>query len=476
MKARISNIAKEANLGKIRKLEELHIAYRNYAQACLDQILKDQVTSIPPSKRRTYFPTSEILTSQIVKNIQAQISKLVETWAKQRYPQRLRKYINKQDLTDHQKLELRCIGKYNLKKSGKFGKGIISQEMFDLYKSWIWNSEISGSYPTISENFPMWMSEMTCTFGPSEDSKYFSWWVNFSSLEWNKRTQIPISYNPYLKILQGLAKSVMVRKREGIWTFQFCEKEVESPKEFDGSQGEVGLDVGLNSIASTSDGRLYGIKFKKKFDKTYKKVRNLRANRFRQNLKHDSRRLARLESKLSGQIKTIVGETTNKLFKAYPNHTFIIEDLDLKGCKGQKRFAYKALHNSLSHKAKVKVVNPAYTSQMCPSCGHISRSNRNGIIFICQSCGRRSHADVIGAINLLGRSEDKKINCCEDPSEVRALLRERSLQKRISSLNWLKTKELKPNSQKFTTKVSKEIGTASNQMAILNPQQDLVAF
>jgi len=43
-------------------------------------------------------------------------------------------------------------------------------------------------------------------------------------------------------------------------------------------------------------------------------------------------------------------------------------------------------------------------------------------------------------------------------------------------LNWLKTKELKPNSQKFTTKVSKEIGTASNQMAILNPQQDLVAF
>jgi len=473
MKARISYVALETNSGKIQKLEELYTIYRSYVQTCIDKMISDKSPKVLPSNRRTYFPTSDILSSQILKNAQMHSVQVVETWIKQRYAHKLRKYLNTQDLTSHQKLELRCIGKYQLKKPGKFGKGIISQEMIDLYWGWVWNPEIAGKTPQISESFPMWMSEMTCVFGSSEDSSHFGWWLRFSSLQNGVRIQIPLAYNPYLKKVEGLAKSVLVRKREGRWTFQFCEKDLEEeneeekkPKEFDGSQGKIGIDVGLNVIAATSDGRLYGEAFKSEFDYLYAKVRNLRSNRFRQGLKSDSRRLARLEVKLSGQIKTITGTISNQLVKAYLNYTFVIEDLDLRGCRGQKRFAYRALHSSLSHKAKIEEVNPAYTSQPCPSCGHISRSNRSGVKFICQNCGRRSHADVIGAINLLGRSGDKQIDRCEDPSEVRALLRERSLLRRISSLDRLKTKELKPNSQRLTTKGSEnsDVGTASNQV------------
>ena len=60
---------------------------------------------------------------------------------------------------------------------------------------------------------------------------------------------------------------------------------------------------------------------------------------------------------MTGLIKTATGTVANKLIKAYPGHTFILEDLDLRGCRGQKRFAYRKLQDSLANKAVVEVVN-----------------------------------------------------------------------------------------------------------------------
>lgn len=410
MKARIVNAAPETNPGKLQKLDELHLVYRSYVQSCIDLMVQDKRPKALPSERRGYFPTSDVLSSQILKNAQMHAVQVIETWIKQRYTQRLRKVIRLQGgLTDHQRLQLRCVGKYLIRKAGKFGKGAITQEMVDLYWSWVWDTEKSGNPPQISDNFPMWMTEMTCVFGPSEDSIHFRWWLRFSSLDGGPRIQLPLAFNPYLKSVEGLARTVLVRKREGQWSFQFCEKGTQETEDVDGSAGKIGVDVGLNCIAATSDGRIYGRSFKPRFDRTYQAVRSLRANRQRQGFLKDSKRLARLETKLSGQVRTITGTVANKLVRAFPGHTFVIEDLDLKGCKGQKRFAYRALHNSLGHKAKVEKVNPAYSSQMCPSCGYINRGNRHGIIFICRCCGKKSHADVVGGINLLGRSGDKQM-------------------------------------------------------------------
>jgi ribosomal protein L37AE/L43A len=465
MKARIVYADLGANTGKLVKLEELHAAYRSYVQKCIDKMVSDQRTNVLPSERRLYFATSEVLSSQILKNAQAQAVDVLWTWVKQRYAQKLRKYVNLQPLTDLEKLQLRCVGKYQLRKAGKFGKGTISQEMVDLYWGWVWDPEVVGNPPVVSESFPMWMSEMTCGFGPSDDAKSFGWWLSASCLVRGKTVKIPLAFNPYLKSTEGLAKSCMVKKRNGRWTFQFCEKSSSEEPAFEGSLGKVGVDVGLNVIAATSDGRLYGARFKPRFDRLYERTKRLRANRFRQDLKEDSKRLARLESRLSGMTKSITGEIANKLVKAFPGHTFVIEDLDLRGCKGQKRFAYRKLQDSLSHKAAIEKVNPAYSSQMCPSCGYISRLNRKGTIFICQCCGRKSHADTVGGLNLLGRSEDKQVKSCENVSEVRSLLRQRFLLRRTSSSSRLAV-EPKPNGQRFTTEVPslEGIGTASNQV------------
>jgi transposase len=112
----------------------------------------------------------------------------------------------------------------------------------------------------------------------------------------------------------------------------------------------------------------------------------------------------------------------------------VIEDLDLSGCKGSKRFAYTALQGALSRKAVTEKVNPAYTSQMCPSCGYVNRNNRSGTVFKCRCCGREGHADFVGGLNLLGRSEDKQVKLQTPPKSVKAMLSERYLRKRSSSL------------------------------------------
>jgi len=463
MKARIVYVDPEVNSGKLSKLNDLYAAYQSYVQSCVQLMIKDHRPSVIPSERRTYFPTSEILSSQILKNAQLHAVQLIETWIKGLYGRKLKKQIRlHENLTDHQRMELCCCGKYLVKRAGKFGKGTISQEMVDLYWSWVWDIGLSGQPPQVSENLPMMLSEMTCSFGPAEGTTHFGWWIKTSCLVNGRTVKIPLAYNPYLKSVEGLAKSVLAKKREGRWVFQFCEK-TEEP-EFERSSEKLGVDVGLNMIAATSEGELFGADFKPKFDKLYGRVRTLRANRQRQELKKDSKRLARLERKLSGMTKTATGTVANKLVEAYPATTFVIEDLDLKGSRGQKRFAYRALHHSLSTKAPVEVVNPAYTSQMCPSCGHISRLNRSGTKFHCRSCGRKSHADVVGGIDLLRRSEDKQVNSIENLSEVKILLRKRYLRKRNSSSGELEVNELKPISRKLTTEIfsSEKIGTASN--------------
>lgn len=64
----------------------------------------------------------------------------------------------------------------------------------------------------------------------------------------------------------------------------------------------------------------------------------------------------------------------------------------------EQKLSYKAL----KHHQLVEKVNPAYTSQTCPKCGHTEKTNRNKHkhIFCCKNCGYKSNDDRIAAMNL----------------------------------------------------------------------------
>jgi putative transposase len=65
------------------------------------------------------------------------------------------------------------------------------------------------------------------------------------------------------------------------------------------------------------------------------------------------------------------------------------------------KLTYKhSLHNG----GRVESVDPAYTSQTCPQCGHVCAENRIGDEFLCLNCGHHDHADLNAAKNILSRS------------------------------------------------------------------------
>ena len=62
----------------------------------------------------------------------------------------------------------------------------------------------------------------------------------------------------------------------------------------------------------------------------------------------------------------------------------------------------KLMYKALDYGQKAIKVDPRYTSQTCPKCGHIEKANRNKKlhIFCCKNCGYKSNDDRIGAMNL----------------------------------------------------------------------------
>lgn len=70
-------------------------------------------------------------------------------------------------------------------------------------------------------------------------------------------------------------------------------------------------------------------------------------------------------------------------------------------------WSFYRLAQFIEYKAKlagitVEYVNPAYTSQTCPVCGHVHHANDRN--YVCK-CGFRIHRDVLGAMNICNSTE-----------------------------------------------------------------------
>src|SRR5208283_382870 len=73
------------------------------------------------------------------------------------------------------------------------------------------------------------------------------------------------------------------------------------------------------------------------------------------------------------------------------------------------RWPYALLEFFVTYKAAavgigIGYVSPKNTSRGCPKCGHVSKSNRNGLEFRCVACGFADNADRVGGTNVSLRS------------------------------------------------------------------------
>ena len=231
--------------------------------------------------------------------------------------------------------------------------------------------------------------------------------------------------------------------RDGEWYLhQICE--VTESLEFDPTSW-LGIDLGIVNLAVTSDGQVFSgeqIEVRREWYARRRAIlQSVGTRSAKRRLKQLSGRQARFQKHTNHCISKAIVETAKDTKRG-----IVLEDL--KGIRGRTRLRSKqrARHSNwafyqmralLTYKAALagvpmQFIDPAYTSQTCPLCGFVSKSNRKSQSeFICGQCGYVGLADYIAARNIAAKgyvnepmvstevTKDGILPSTESPPEVR---------------------------------------------------------
>ena len=181
----------------------------------------------------------------------------------------------------------------------------------------------------------------------------------------------------------------------------------------------VGIDRGLRFLATSYDKQGKTTFYNgQKIMRKRAKYQRLRAQLQSKGTKSAKRRLKKLSGRENRWMTDVNHQLSKTLVQKYGSNTlFVIEDLtgvnfnrdDLpKTLRYQNSsWSFYQLEHFLTYKAlqnhsKVLKVPAAYTSQRCPKCGVIKKSNRNHDthLYHCTNCNYSSNDDRIGAMNI----------------------------------------------------------------------------
>ena len=211
--------------------------------------------------------------------------------------------------------------------------------------------------------------------------------------------------------IEGIIKTVSLNRKNNKYYIIFsCETEIEPlPK----TNNAVGIDVGIASFCTTSDGEF--INNPKFFKQSQKKLRVLQRSVARKKKGSNSRRktvklLSKLHERISNQRKDFLHKLSNRIIKE--NDIVCIEDLNIKAMS--RGFLAKEIHdvswnmffNFLSYKAEradktIIKVNPNGTSQRCYNCGTIVKKDLSQRQHQCPMCYVNIHRDFNSALEIL---------------------------------------------------------------------------
>jgi IS605 OrfB family transposase len=205
-------------------------------------------------------------------------------------------------------------------------------------------------------------------------------------------------------------------KRGGTW-FLIATCDLPDPEVYEPT-GWIGVDRGIVNLATTSDGANYQ---GRRLNRYRRWQARKRAELQAKGTRSGTRRLAR-RSKREQRHATHVNHRISKEIVSVAQRTgrgIAVEQLD--GIRDRVRlrrdqrgtlssWPFHQLGQHFAYKARragvpFLEVDPAYTSQRCPRCGHTERANRlTRDRFCCRRCGLAGPADVVAGVNVRERA------------------------------------------------------------------------
>lgn len=251
----------------------------------------------------------------------------------------------------------------------------------------------------------------------------------------NRRVSLPkLGWIGFYKSqpIVGVVKNITISYNGGHWYMSIqVEQEVKKPK--DRVVNPAGIDMGiaqLATVASTTEAYVYRPKnsYRQLENKLVKAQRKLsRKVKFSKNWQKVRKQLQKIHRKVTHARHDYLHKISTEISKS---HAMIyVEDLKVaqmsKSAKGTQEEpgkhvkaksglnksildqGWSVFKEQLKYKSEwlggeVKEVPAAYTSQICSSCGHKEKENRQSQSeFKCLSCGLEINADINAAKNIL---------------------------------------------------------------------------
>ena len=220
------------------------------------------------------------------------------------------------------------------------------------------------------------------------------------------RIKIPIQIPNYaLKYFNWkVVESLLTKNKEKYYfTFTFTGEDVQNS---DQHKRVLGIDLGVNKIAVTSDGRFYG--------KNIKQLR-IKHDKFISILQSKGTRASKRKLKqLSGSWRRLMQwsnhNISSDIVKGLDNGDVIVME-DLKGIRTTAKYnkwvhkwAFRQLQSFIEYKAlakgiRVVYINPRYTSKTCSVCHNTETIRHSGFIE-CKTCGHCSDSDFGASKNI----------------------------------------------------------------------------
>ncbi|MXW12420.1 MAG: IS200/IS605 family element transposase accessory protein TnpB [Synechococcus sp. SB0668_bin_13] len=200
--------------------------------------------------------------------------------------------------------------------------------------------------------------------------------------------------------------------------------EVERPK-LQANSKAVGLDLGLTSLAVTSDGeKISPPRFLRSALKRLRRLqRNLKGKVKGSNrLAKAKRRVARLHGKIADRRLDVLHKLSTRLIRE--NQTVVVEDLNVSGLSKNRKMArsiadagWRLLRGLLEYKAELhgralRVISRwEPTSQRCSACGDRGCKKELAVrSWTCPACGTEHDRDVNAAKNILAAGLAARLN------------------------------------------------------------------
>lgn len=218
--------------------------------------------------------------------------------------------------------------------------------------------------------------------------------------------------------IQGTIQTVTAKRRAGKWYVLFSCKDVPPDPKLKAGEGEVGVDVGLTTFATLSNGE--GVPNPRYAKKAQARLRAAQRHLSRRKLCSNRRRKAK--GVVARQYEHVRRQRRDHHFKVardlVQRYGFIaVEDLQIQdmmqGPRGLARSIADAgwgqFMDILSDKAEeagstVVRVNPRGTTQECSGCGVVVPKTLRDRVHHCVACGLVESRDINAAKNILQRA------------------------------------------------------------------------